>query len=626
MRKKIYSIVLCIMTVALCAVLFAACKTTEPVLEAEYDYSHDIYEGETLESIRQYLKVTYTDMLGEPRVLNRDEYTLRGFIHPGTCTLTVRFADLETTVTITVKSQQHTYTVTLNYNGATGDMTMQSFSVTTGEPIGTLPTPTREGYEFVGWYVGECRVYADTLWDWDNVDSIEAHWTPENGTPDEVLVLLSAESTVLYAGDNTRLYIVTDPMGYEADVVIDILHGNDIGYVDDDVFYAQRTGECVLQARLLYEGVTYTSDELIVTVEQGLSEKVNITLKADRYLIEYSENTFVTATVTPSEYASSVTFRITSGTDVAALVGNSPLQRSILPQDEGMVTVVASVGSTNSNPVSIQVIRYDPYSNIGASGFYDRYTPATDLEDSYWRTKHHLMSGDISDQYQAPTIESDRPMSGNSYLRNIDENFFDNGNTYKVVDRQGNVVNTLYKFGAYVTLEEVAAYVYAWGDAPANYSTDKSGDPTSDAWGKYLRLNNSYYSGDTSKYPYEPVMPEIYGIDGDKQYYEMDIGTTGTDCDPAYTIGPYNDGRSILRGAARIVYARYDGDDQLLTPSERYVFYTYNHYNDFREYLNYNGGWGEMFGNITGGGRISDKYYCNPTPYIPTAKGSFGCR
>ena len=47
-----------------------------------------------------------------------------------------------------------------------------------------------------------------------------------------------------------------------------------------------------------------------------------------------------------------------------------------------------------------------------------------------------------------------------------------------------------------------------------------------------------------------------------------------------------------------------------------FVFYTYNHYNDFQEYLNYYGGWGEMFGNITGGGTLSSKRDYNPTPYV----------
>ena len=104
-------------------------------------------------------------------------------------------------------------------------------------------------------------------------------------------------------------------------------------------------------------------------------------------------------------------------------------------------------------------------------------------------------------------------------------------------------------------------------------------------------------------------------------YYEMDIGTTGTDCDPDYDITDYNNGYSITRGAARIVYSNsYTGGGKITDLDERYVFYTYNHYNDFQEYLNYLGGWGEMFGNITGGGTLSSKSNYNPTPYVETIR------
>ena len=97
----------------------------------------------------------------------------------------------------------------------------------------------------------------------------------------------------------------------------------------------------------------------------------------------------------------------------------------------------------------------------------------------------------------------------------------------------------------------------------------------------------------------------------------MDVGTTGTDCDPSYDVVVYNNGTKITRGAARIVYTRYDQDrDGVIEIDETYLFYTYNHYNDFREYLNYEGGWGKMFGNVTGGGTLSSKYNYNPTPYV----------
>ena len=111
---------------------------------------------------------------------------------------------------------------------------------------------------------------------------------------------------------------------------------------------------------------------------------------------------------------------------------------------------------------------------------------------------------------------------------------------------------------------------------------------------------------------------------GELDYYEIDLGTTGTDCDPAYLARIYNNGRTIVRGAARLVYVRYDKNgNQVIDPNERYVFYTYNHYNDFEEYLNYEGGWGEMFGNITGGGEISSRENYNPTPYVETLRKDF---
>ena len=67
---------------------------------------------------------------------------------------------------------------------------------------------------------------------------------------------------------------------------------------------------------------------------------------------------------------------------------------------------------------------------------------------------------------------------------------------------------------------------------------------------------------------------------------------------------------------ARIVYGKKDlNKNGIYEIGELHVFYTYNHYNDFQEYLNYEGGWGEIFGNITGGGTISSKQDYNPTNY-----------
>lgn len=269
-----------------------------------------------------------------------------------------------------------------------------------------------------------------------------------------------------------------------------------------------------------------------------------------------------------------------------------------------------------------------PTTVIEAERSPEGYRPAGSYEEALERTQNGQLSGYPYVPDQAPNISEYRPMEDGKYIKNNDPYYVDE-NTYVVVDAYGREVFRVYRGGAYITLEEVAAYVWAFGDIPANHSASKKTKPTASIWGEYLRVNHTKFSGDTSKYPYEPVLPRISGCGGDFTYYEMDIGTTGTDCDPKYPAGLYNNGYSIDRGAARIVYARFDRNgNAIIEPDEKYVFYTYNHYNDFQEYLNYYGGWGEMFGNITGGGAISSKYDYNPTEYVPvvtaplTAKGA----
>jgi len=199
----------------------------------------------------------------------------------------------------------------------------------------------------------------------------------------------------------------------------------------------------------------------------------------------------------------------------------------------------------------------------------------------------------------------------------------DDGNTYVIFDSKGNELMRIHKAGGYITLEEVAAYMYAFGGAddcfPANYTSKKLKNVGSSPWGEYLRGNHSRFIGNTKKYPYEPELPNISGCGGDLQYFEMDIGTTGTQT-PGYAAKPYVQDGKITRGAARVVYTRQDlNGNGIYEQNEVYVFYIHNHYNDFREYLNYYGGWGEVFGNETGGGEYSSKTNANPTPYVQTA-------
>ena len=268
----------------------------------------------------------------------------------------------------------------------------------------------------------------------------------------------------------------------------------------------------------------------------------------------------------------------------------------------------------------------DPYQGMSKEDFYADYTPACCNQDAIHRSKHGFLSGSLEVPGQYAVDAATRPTRDGKFIRNSAQLFADQ-DTYIVVDAQGREVLRIFRGGGYITLEEVAAYMYAFGgksgSLPANYTSKKSGKPATSIWGEYLRLNHSRFLGNTNKYPYEPELPDISGCGGKLEYYEMDIGTTGTQT-PGYAPKPYVQNNSITRGAARLVYVRQDlNNNGTFENNELYVFYTHNHYNDFREYLNYYGGWGEMFGNVTGGGEYSSKDHYNPTPYPHTAFAEF---
>ena len=300
------------------------------------------------------------------------------------------------------------------------------------------------------------------------------------------------------------------------------------------------------------------------------------------------------------------------------------IQNVVVPTTSGELTIYASVEGyqdVKSNEITLEILPSiydeDPYQNVTKEEFYQNYEESINALDSYYRTQHGFMSGDITLPDERPLLASYQPKEDGVFVRNTNTYYSEDKQTYYITDAYGEIVDVIYYNAGYISLDEVASYLLAFGYIPANHIEKKSGSPTSSIWGEYLRLNLSAFSGSTSKYPYEPELPNISGCGGDLYYYEVDFGTSGTTSDPAYKPTIYNDGNKISRGAARLVYTRFDKNrNNIIDPNEKYVFYTYNHYNDFQEYLNYQNGWGEKFGNITGGGTISSKNDYNPTPYV----------
>ena len=245
----------------------------------------------------------------------------------------------------------------------------------------------------------------------------------------------------------------------------------------------------------------------------------------------------------------------------------------------------------------------DPYVGVDKEEFYNNYSEADSYIDSYFRSLHGLMSGDITPQGHIPNKFDVTYEDTYIYLTHafyvLDYNVSYLGSLPN--DLEGNFQMIWYG-GAYASLNEVAAYILAFGETPVNNKYDKSkgkSDCIAD-FGIYGRVNQDIMMYDSSKWPYEPEMPGISIY----EYTETDFGTlggytnenkiTGT----KYTQKVYNTGTTINRGAARFCFI---SDKSIKSINQRKVFYTYNHYNDFEEYLNYNNGFGKRFGNESAG-------------------------
>ena len=77
-------------------------------------------------------------------------------------------------ITVVANWKANTYHVTLDVNGGS-PISNTSFDVVFDSEV-VLPTPTRTGYIFAGWYLGEIK-YESGIWKYPNDADLIAHWT-----------------------------------------------------------------------------------------------------------------------------------------------------------------------------------------------------------------------------------------------------------------------------------------------------------------------------------------------------------------------------------------------------------------------------------------------------------------
>jgi|GEM_PF-5874911 len=149
--------------------------------------------------------VTYGSTYGELPTLTREGYTFAGWFTKKDGGTQVTKETVVTTVadhTLYAHWTAKTCTVTFDVNG--GTVTPAEQTVTYGSTYGELPTPTREGYTFAGWFTeqnGGTQVTKETVVKTVADHTLYAHWTANTYTvkfdANEGTVT-SAEQTVTY--------------------------------------------------------------------------------------------------------------------------------------------------------------------------------------------------------------------------------------------------------------------------------------------------------------------------------------------------------------------------------------------------------------------------------------------
>ena len=125
------------------------------------------------------MTVTHGDTYGELPTLTRDGYTFVGWFTDAKDGTQMKPEDVVTAShTLYAHWTANTYTVTFDANEGTVEPKTQT--VTYGSTYGELPTPTRKGYTFVGWFTGAKdgrQVKADAEVTTAADRTLYAHWT-----------------------------------------------------------------------------------------------------------------------------------------------------------------------------------------------------------------------------------------------------------------------------------------------------------------------------------------------------------------------------------------------------------------------------------------------------------------
>ncbi len=137
--------------------------------------SFDTDGGSNISSV----EVGYETKVNTPNDPKKDHYSFLGWYTDEDCTTEFNFdTPITSDTTLYAKWKLNEFNVSFNANG--GNVSQTAKEVIYGEAYGTLPTPSRTGYSFKGWYTaatGGTKIAADTTVSAASDHTLYAQWT-----------------------------------------------------------------------------------------------------------------------------------------------------------------------------------------------------------------------------------------------------------------------------------------------------------------------------------------------------------------------------------------------------------------------------------------------------------------
>ena len=365
-------------------------------------------------------QVTYDSTYGTLPTPTRTGYTFDGWYTAATGGNKVT-SSTQVTVTQNHTLYAHwtraTYIVTFNANG--GSVSPTTKTVTVGSTYGDLPTPTREGYTFVGWFTGSAArdnskpykdypwlYYADAYGDLFNAygyneNSLQNHyknWGKNEGRRTSQYISsdtvnLQGDIT-LYAGWSIDTYIISynanngsgapssQTKTYGVDLTLSSKAPTRSGYT----FLGWGTSANATSASY-QPGGKYTANSGTTLYAVWKLATVNVTsvtlnITTDQWIANNGSTLSLTATVAPSN-ATNKTVTWTSSNPSVATVSNG----SVTAKGAGLTTITATAGGKSA---SVNVYVYNAKNNN-----YAHYVYTTTNNDSSKYYKANIKNGDL---------------------------------------------------------------------------------------------------------------------------------------------------------------------------------------------------------------------------------------